>query len=265
VRHAETAVRRATLLGTIGLVLLLALASCTPPDLEQIPLQSWLDNDAQMLRDSEWFQQHQYVDCSETAGDFWPQGALDKLECKIPEYYQESDLADSGRLFIKHFTPTDFLELVPERGDLVRRSADLTREVLTGGLRESLFADAARFSSVSVDSLMVGLDGQTVRGVALMVHPKLEGPIVDRVGSEKRSALLYQPFIEGAIGRALTAEEAESVHGLYLAALESCGENAKAGDQSGFGQSRLIDDYEAKAGRWLYDTTVDCSIHIRRR
>jgi len=253
---------RYLLLTVVFLTITFALSSCRVPDIAPVPPGGWLDNDAQALRDSVWFQQHKYVDCPRDADDFWPESKLDCVIHFFPERTVESDLAESGQLLIKHFTPTDFLELLPERGAAIKRMSDLTGEVMRGELRDRIREDGLPFASASANSLLVGLEGRTVRSISLMVHPAVERLIVERVGSEKRAELLFQPYLEGAMGRDFTREEIDEVHELYLAALDRCGENAIEGDQSGRGASKMFDTYVAEVQLLFGDGSGDCHIHV---
>ena len=209
----------------------------------------WLGNDRSFLKESVWFDNHRYGDCPRTGDGFWPAAIFD---CLIPDQLKgpsESDkmvVPEPSDLYYKHFSPTDFLRFLLLAGEVIR-----------GG--------TGFFGTMSVDSLMVGLEGgnegELIRSVSLMVHPQLENLILKMTESQARVKVFYQPFVEGAIGRKLTLEELEGVNRLYLAALNRCGRNNT--DQTGLGQRLDLDNFWVVVQLWSAgDRLMDCNLHV---
>jgi hypothetical protein len=74
-------------------------------------------------------------------------------------------------------------------------------------------------------------------------------------------SVLYQPFVEGAIGRRLTFTELEGVNQLYLAALNRCGEHNT--DQTGLSQKLDLGNFWAVVQLWSGgDGSGDCNLHL---
>jgi len=246
------------------------MTSPTIPPVTVIPTISekakWLDNDRKSLKNSFWFNYHAYQDCAKDSGGFWPEG---KLDCLFPDQLSGPSVADKEltdepeNLYYKHMIPSDFMKHLSDEEKIA-----VLKEGIGLTLKTKITVNLIKYSTVSVDSLIVGLesgkDGNIIRSVSLIVYPQLESLFTAVLRTEMRSKILYQPFIEEAIGQKV---EANDVHELYLAALNRCGENAENGDQSGLGVYKDFGEYKAVVQFWGEggDSTKDCNIHVVKK
>ena len=188
----------------------------------------WLNNDRMILRDSAWFSSHGYKDCPTTAIKFWPTHIAD---CSIgdegagPTESEQKILPENPGLYHKHLLPTDYMPGNPVDG--------------TGPDSDDSF-----------DSVYAGIEGDksgtVIKEVTLLVHPELEVPIIKKLGEnglQKRAQILYEPFLEGAVGHDVAVEKAVS---LFDAGLR-CGKHAVGGDKSGLGKYEALDEVYAAA------------------
>lgn len=188
----------------------------------------WLDSDRVILRGSNWLSGHGYKDCPTTAEAFWQTHVAD---CTVgdkgagPTESEQKILPQAPDVYHKHLLPTDYMP-----GNPVDRTGPDTDD--------------------SYDSVYVGLEGGNagvmVREMTLMVHPVLEMPIIKKLGEnglQKRAEILYEPFLEGAVGHDIDTEKAVS---LFDAGLR-CGKHAVGGDKSGLGKYEVLDEVYAAA------------------
>jgi len=238
----------------------------------------WLENDRSAIRNSAWISNHQYGDCPDQNIDgFW---SILRLDCIFPDKLDgpsEQDkkiVQEPPNLYYKHMIPGDFIKLfsdipLPSVFAWIRNEGSiLSRNEMREKIKSRIQNKKTDIATISVDSLMVGLEGATSSGkvvssVSLMVHPQLEQLFVDIVGTPERARILYQPFIEGAIGRKLKKAESQEVHNLYTAALYDCGKHALNGVQTGLGKKYQFGNYTAVVQWWTTgDGTSDCNIHV---
>jgi hypothetical protein len=182
-----------------------------------------------------------------------------------PSDYDKNVVAEPAGLYYKHFSPTDFWVLLLPTS---KASGSLSQAETNKAIKEAIKSRGELFKTMSVDSLIVGLeggsDGSRIGSVSLMVHPQLENLILKVTTVQERVAALYQPFVEGAIGRKLTFGEAEGVNQLYLAALGHCGSHNA--DQSGLGQRLDLGEFWAVVQLWPNgDGSGDCNLHLVAR
>lgn len=232
---------------------------------------SWVENDRELVKSSNWFITHGYSDCPKESVGYWP---TDRGDCLFSEGGGGPTLVDQlpakepPGLYYKHFLPTDFYLAVPELFFTISYKS-LSRETLEAELQKVVEKSPASYAHISVDSLFLGLEGgiggTKVRSATLMVHPKLERPITNAIGVLPRARNLYKPFIEGATGGTISDEDLVE---LYSAALNRCGINALNDDQSGRGVTKIIGEYAVMVQSWdsstldALNSNNDCNIHV---
>lgn len=232
---------------------------------------NWVDNNRDLANKSAWFLLHAYSDCPSESGNYWP---TSRVDCLIPEpdpgptAADQTIAKDPAGLYYKHLLPTDFYSTIPELL-LNIDFTSLTKETLENTLQKAVEANPSKYATISVDSIYLGLEGgvggTTVRSISLMVHPKLERPISNAIGTLQRAKNLYKPFIEGATGS--TISDADLLD-IYSAALNRCGQSALNNDQSGRGVIKFVGEYAVVVQAWdsggthSLSSTNDCNIHV---
>src|SRR3989338_7165184 len=256
--------------------------SVTPPICVFPANPGWLDGNKSKFRNSSWLTGHKYGDCPSTNTlGFWPNSDID---CLIgdsgggPTAADKANVAEPAGLFYKHLTPTDALSLMPiTRQSTDNLQGDQETEDVKSFIRDIVLReikkDPKKFASLSFGSISAGLeggvDGQTLRSVSFWVHPVIEKVLTDAITIRERARLVYQPYIEGAIGRPVSTDDAEQ---LYTQALNHCGSSAQGGIQSGLGFKKEFGDYTVVVQNWadgaaddLFSDFRDCTIHIVRK
>ena len=182
-------------------------------------------------------------------------------------------MSEPEGLYYKHFTPVDALKTFSQF-QLIMMALQNKLNQNSGFTLEQLIQDAVKenpiiFSDLSVDSLYLGIeggkDGNLIRSTSLLIHPLIERPISQSIGTLVRSKLFLQPYIEQAVGQKVSESD---VHELYLAALNQCGRYAINDDQSGLGVKKVFGEYVAVVQHWLgsgLTATGDCNIHVVKR
>ncbi len=242
----------------------------------------WLDNNRSRFISSVWAKKHQYVDCPSHNNGVWPTNVLD---CFIPDQGSGPSAADSATvkdpspLYYKHLTPIDSFDIITIGNVRTLQETqsvddDAVKKVIRDTIVNAVKKDPKRFSDISFDSVSAGMsggrDGEVIRSLSLWVHPVVETIITDAITVRERAQLLYQPYIEGAIGEKISTED---VTALYDAALNHCGSSAEGGVQSGLGVRKTFGDYTAVVQNWvpggsseddIFSDFKDCNIHVVR-
>ncbi len=235
----------------------------------------WIGNYRLSIKESPWFQLHKYTDCRIDAYGFWISNGFAAFDCLIPDSLggpAPKDLAinpEPANLYYKHFTPTDFIEILPTsiHETLLLKFQNNNPGESDLGITQFISQNATLFADKSFDSLIVGLEGgingKVIRSVSLMVHPAFERPISNIIGIERRVKLLLAPFVEGAIGATVPTQD---VVDLYESAMNYCGQMALDDNQQGYGMYKDWGDYRASVQWWVRgDGSGDCNIHVVRK